>query len=78
MTPLTDKKIMAPASTPKAVISRLNADINAGLKSPELQDRLKKLAAEAMPGTPEDFAALVVREVPKWQAMVKLAGVKAE
>jgi tripartite-type tricarboxylate transporter receptor subunit TctC len=70
--------MMAPAGTPKAIISRLNADINAGLKSPELQDRLKKLAAAAMPGTPEEFAAFVVREVPKWQAMVKLAGVKAD
>jgi tripartite-type tricarboxylate transporter receptor subunit TctC len=70
--------MMAPAGTPKAIISRLNADINAGLKSPELQDRLKKLAAVAMPGTPEEFAAFVVREVPKWQAMVKLAGVKAD
>jgi tripartite-type tricarboxylate transporter receptor subunit TctC len=70
--------IMAPAGTSKDVIHRLNADINAGLKSPELQDRFKKLAAEAMPGTPEDFAAFIVREVPKWQAMAKLAGVKAE
>jgi tripartite-type tricarboxylate transporter receptor subunit TctC len=69
---------MAPAGTPKAIISRLNADSNAGRKSPELQDRLKKLAAAAMPGTPEEFAAFVVREVPKWQAMVKLAGVKAD
>jgi len=36
------------------------------------------LAAEASPGTPEDFAAFIVREVPKWQAMAKLAGVKGE
>jgi len=70
--------IMAPAATPKDVILRLNAAINAGLKSPELQDRFKKLAAETVPGTPEDFAAFVTREVPKWQAMAKLAGLKAE
>jgi tripartite-type tricarboxylate transporter receptor subunit TctC len=70
--------IMAPAGTPKDIISRLNADTNAALKSAEMQNRLKKLAAEGMPGTPEDFAAFVVREVPKWQAMTKLAGVKAE
>jgi tripartite-type tricarboxylate transporter receptor subunit TctC len=52
--------------------------VNAALKSPEMQDRFKKLAAEANPGTPEDFAAFIVREVPKWQAMAKLAGVKGE
>ena len=70
--------IMAPAGTPKDIIGRLNAEVNAGLKSPEMQDRFKNLAAEANPGTPEDFAAFIVREVPKWQAMAKLAGVKGE
>jgi tripartite-type tricarboxylate transporter receptor subunit TctC len=70
--------IMAPAGTPKDVLARLNAEVNAALTSPELQDRFKKLAAEAKPGTPEDFAAFIRLEVPKWQAMAKLAGVKAE
>jgi tripartite-type tricarboxylate transporter receptor subunit TctC len=70
--------IMAPAGTPKDVIARLNAEVNTALTSPELQDRFKKLAAEAKPGTAEDFAAFIRREVPKWQAMAKLAGVKAE
>ena len=70
--------IVAPAATPKDIIGKLNAEVNAGLKSPEMRDRFKKLAAEASPGTPEDFAAFIVREVPKWQAMAKLAGVKAE
>ena len=70
--------ILAPAGTPKDIIGRLNAEVNAALKSPEMQDRFKKLAAEANPGTPEDFAAFIVREVPKWQAMAKLAGVKGE
>ena len=36
------------------------------------------LAAEAHPGTPADFMAFIVQEIPKWQAMAKLAGVKAE
>jgi tripartite-type tricarboxylate transporter receptor subunit TctC len=70
--------IVAPAGTPRDVISRLNAEINAGLKSAEMQDRFRKLAAESKPGTPEDFAAFIVREVPKWRGMAKLAGVKAE
>lgn len=70
--------IVAPAATPKDIIGKLNAEVNVGLKSPEMHDRFKKLAAETSPGTPEDFAAFIVREVPKWQAMAKLAGVKAE
>ena len=63
--------IMARPARPKDIIGRLNAEVNAALKSPEMQDRFKKLAAEANPGTPEDFAAFIVREVPKWQAMAK-------
>jgi tripartite-type tricarboxylate transporter receptor subunit TctC len=70
--------IMAPAGTPKDIINRLNAEVNAGLKSPDMQDRFNKLAAEARPGTPEEFAAFITRELPKWQAMAKLAGVKSE
>ena len=70
--------VMAPAGTPRDIVGKLNAEINAGLQSAEMQDRFKKLAAEARPGTPEDFAGFIVREVPKWQAMAKLAGVKAE
>jgi tripartite-type tricarboxylate transporter receptor subunit TctC len=70
--------IVAPVATPKDIIGKLNAEVNAGLNSPDMRDRFKKLAAEANPGTPEDFAAFIVREVPKWQAMAKLAGAKAE
>src|SRR5712692_2469638 len=46
--------IMAPAGTPKDIINRLNAEVNAGLKSPDMQDRFHNLAAEATPGTPEE------------------------
>jgi tripartite-type tricarboxylate transporter receptor subunit TctC len=70
--------LMAPGGTPKEVIARLNGELNAALNSPEMKDRFKKLAAEANPGTPEDFRAFIVKEIPKWQAMAKLAGVKAE
>ncbi len=40
--------------------------------------RPKQLAAEARPGTPEELAAFVAAEIPKWQAMAKLAGVTGE
>jgi tripartite-type tricarboxylate transporter receptor subunit TctC len=70
--------LMAPAGTPKEIILRLNAELNAGLVSPEMKERFRMLAAEAHPGTPADFMAFIVKEIPKWQAMAKLAGVKAE
>jgi tripartite-type tricarboxylate transporter receptor subunit TctC len=70
--------IMAPAGTPVAIIDKLNAAINEGLKSPDLQARLKQLAAVTRPGTPRDFAAFIATEDPKWTAMAKLSGLKTE
>ena len=70
--------LMAPAGTPKDIVQRLNTELNAALASPEVKDRFQKLAAESRPGSPEDFRAFIVKEIPKWQAMAKLAGVKAE
>jgi tripartite-type tricarboxylate transporter receptor subunit TctC len=70
--------IMAPAGTPKDIVARLNASINEGLVSPQMQARFKQLAAEAHPGTPEELAAFMASELPKWQAMAKLAGISGE
>ncbi len=70
--------IMAPAGTPAAIVDKLNAAVNEGLKRPDLQARLKQLAAVTRPGTPQDFAAFIAAEDPKWTAMAKLSGIKAE
>jgi tripartite-type tricarboxylate transporter receptor subunit TctC len=70
--------IVAPAGTPKDIIGRLNAAINAGLASPQMQARFKQLAAQARPGSPEDLGTFIAAEIPKWQAMAKLAGVSGE
>jgi tripartite-type tricarboxylate transporter receptor subunit TctC len=70
--------VMAPAGTPKDIVGKLNASINAGLGSSQMQARLKQLAAEARPGTPEELAAFVAGEIPKWRALAKLTGVTGE
>jgi tripartite-type tricarboxylate transporter receptor subunit TctC len=70
--------IMAPAGTPREIVDKLNAAINAGINSAEMKTRFKQLAAIAQPGTPEEFAAFIAEETPKWNRMVKLAGVKPE
>ena len=69
---------MAPAGTPRDIVGKLNDAINAGLKTPQMQARFKQLAANARPGTPEELAAFIAGEIPKWQAMAKIAGVSAE
>ena len=70
--------VMAPAGTPKDIVGKLNGSINTGLVSPPMQTRFKQLAAESRPGTPEDLAGFVAKEIPKWQAMAKISGVTGE
>jgi tripartite-type tricarboxylate transporter receptor subunit TctC len=70
--------IVAPAGTPRPLIMRLNAEINAGIRSPMMRERFKQLGAIANPGTPQDFAAFIAKERPKWVNMVKLSGVQPE
>ena len=69
---------MAPAGTPPEIIAKLNAGTNVALKSEAMQARLKQFAAEAKPGTPQDFAAFIAAERPKWVAMAKLSNLKPE
>jgi len=70
--------IVAPVGTPREIVDRLNTEINMGLRSPLLQTRFKQLAALANPGTPEDFAVFIAKEVPKWTTMTRLSGVQPE
>jgi tripartite-type tricarboxylate transporter receptor subunit TctC len=70
--------IMAPAGTPPEIIDKLNAGINAGLKSADVQARMKTLAAETRPGTPQEFAGFIAEERPKWTTMAKLSNLRPE
>ena len=68
----------APAGTPPDVVKRLNAEINAILKTPELQAQLAKAGAEQMGGSVEEFAAMHKREFDRWYAFIKEIGLKTE
>ena len=70
--------VVAPVDTPEPVINRLNAAINAELKSPEMLERLLRLGAEIRVGTPEDFGAFIAQEGPKWAEVIKSSGLKLE
>src|SRR4029077_1204168 len=70
--------IVAPPGTPKQIIDKLNRATNAALKDPATQAKLKPLEAQAMFGTPGDYADFLVSELPKWIAMAKLSGATAE
>jgi tripartite-type tricarboxylate transporter receptor subunit TctC len=68
--------VVTPAGTPTAVIERLNAAINEGLRSPDMRTSLAKLGIEPVITTPQEFAAIIAQEIPKWAEVVRITGVK--
>jgi len=70
--------IFAPAGTPKPIVSRVNAALNAALKSPELTKRLNASGADAVGGTAEAFARVVRADYAKWGRVVKESGARID
>jgi tripartite-type tricarboxylate transporter receptor subunit TctC len=69
--------VVAPAGTPAAVIGKLNGAINEGLKSAEMRASFAQLGIEPIVTSPQEFAAIIAQEVPKWAEVVRITGVKA-
>jgi tripartite-type tricarboxylate transporter receptor subunit TctC len=69
--------MVAPAGTPAAVIDKLNGAINEGLRSPEMRASFAQLGIEPIVTSPQEFAAIIAQEVPKWADVVRITGVKA-
>ena len=67
---------LAPAGTPKAVVDRINREINAVLKTPEIQARLQKNAAQSYDWTPEQFTKFAKEELERYKAVVQASGAK--
>jgi tripartite-type tricarboxylate transporter receptor subunit TctC len=70
--------IIAPKGTPKAVIDRLNSEVNKAIKDPDFAKRIAQDGLEPAGGTPEEFFTLLKREVVEWGEVVKAANVKAD
>jgi tripartite-type tricarboxylate transporter receptor subunit TctC len=67
----------APAATPRAIVDRLNQEIQKALELDSVRDRLKKVAASPMPMTADAFAAQFKREIGINAALVKAVGLEA-
>lgn len=70
--------VVAPAGTPERIVVKLNATINEGVKSPEMRASFAKLGMEPKTGSPQEFGALIARDVRKWAEIVQRSGVKPE
>ena len=69
---------MAPAGTPREVVSRLHREITTLLAESRIRERFTRDGAEVVAGTPEAFDAFVRSEAGKWAEVVKAAGLKQE
>jgi len=70
--------LLAPAGTPRAIIERLNKELNAVLATDEVRQRLALEGGEPIPGAPEAYAADIDREEMKWSKLVTAIGRKEE
>jgi tripartite-type tricarboxylate transporter receptor subunit TctC len=67
--------LMAPAGTPKPIVDKLNAAINEMMKKPDLLANWAKQGAVPMHMSPEEFDAMLRKDIEKWAKVVKEAGI---
>ena len=70
--------VMMPAGTPKPIIARLNAEMNAILKQPDVVEKMQAAGFDLIGGTPEDFGNLIKRETDTWSPVIKKLGLKVD
>ena len=70
--------IVAPAGTPAAIVAKLHKEISAAVDSPEIQKQFSSEGVEAMRMSSAEFGDLAVKEMAKWERVVKEGGIKAE
>ncbi len=70
--------IVAPAATPREIISRLHATLVKTIGDKEVSQRLLSQGMEPVLNTPEQFAERIREELPRWGKLVRAAGIKAE
>jgi len=66
--------IMGPAGLPAPVVTRLASEITAIVGSPEMRSRLGEQGSDPVGSTPQEFAAFVAAEQPKWAELVRISG----
>ena len=70
--------VFAPAGTPADIVQRLNRELNAVIRAPDVLERLEKAGAEPAGGTPEQFAKTYRDESESWKVVIQRANIKAD
>lgn len=71
---LTWYGLLAPAGTPKEIVSRLHSEVVKILQSPDIKERLAGISSDPGGNTPEEFAKVIRQETVKWTKVVKDSG----
>ena len=69
---------LVPASTPEAIVAKLNTGINAALAVPAVKEKLAAVGITVHGGTPQEFAQFIETEMAKWVQVANSAGIVAE
>ena len=69
---------LVPAGTPPEIIAKINRDVNAVLRQPDIRERLTALGMEVRTQTPAEFGDLLRGEIQKWKEVARFANIKAE
>jgi tripartite-type tricarboxylate transporter receptor subunit TctC len=70
--------LYTPKNTPRAVIAKVNSEINASLGDQKIKTQLEALGLTVLSGSPGDFGKLIADDTEKWAKVIKFAGVKAD
>jgi tripartite-type tricarboxylate transporter receptor subunit TctC len=70
--------ILVPAGTPQPIVARLNSEINAILKMPDVIEKMHAAGFELVGGTPQEFGALIVRDNRQWAPVIQKLGLKID
>ncbi len=70
--------IMAPVGTPKAIVDKLNAEINKAINRPDVKAAWDKQGAVPLTMSPAEFDAYLRKDIEKWAKVVKAAGITAQ
>jgi len=70
--------LLVPVGVPRAIVDRLNAEVNKAINSPGYKDKFEALGSEGGGGTPEAFAELIRKDSAKWADVIKRSGAKID
>jgi len=70
--------VIAPLGTPREIIARLNRDIAAAVRTPEIRSAFEASGRQITPGTPEEMAATIRDEIPRWREIVRRAQISLD